>query len=148
MSRKPNPNLPLYAKNLGIYRRKANLTQKELANKLLLSESGIRKWENGQRLPEFKQLIAYCMNVKADIYKDILQEQISTPEFTKKYIEEPFQYYIRMLGKNCSIDDYKIIKNNKMKFVLIMGILEYNCEKEARRNIIIQYINYKVPKAL
>jgi len=61
------------ANNIAEFRKKANLTQYELANKLNYSDKAISKWERGESLPDVLVLkkIADLFGVKID---DLLQQ--------------------------------------------------------------------------
>ncbi len=61
------------AKNLELYRKKANLSQLELAKKLNYSNKNISKWENAETTPSIFVLneIAKLYNIKVD---DLLNE--------------------------------------------------------------------------
>ena len=80
MARHLNPDLPAYAKNLIKFRKYAGLTQKELAERTLMSEFTIQKWENGQRLPEFKPLFILCNLISLCLLNDIPGEYSLTEE--------------------------------------------------------------------
>lgn len=46
--------------NLQILRKRANLSQEELADKLDISRQSVSKWESGEAYPEMKMLLALC----------------------------------------------------------------------------------------
>lgn len=139
MARHINPDLPAYAKNIGKFRRYAGLTQKELAEKTLISEFTIQKWENGQRLPEFKPLFILCKELHAHIYRDILRENISKARFYKRFVEEPFRHYIKLIGEECIHTEENTPIDEKAHFVLLMAEMEYPLEKGIRKVLISQY---------
>lgn len=139
MARHLNPYLPAYAKNIGKFRRYAGLTQKELAEKTLISEFTIQKWENGQRLPEFKQLFMLCKELNAHIYKDILREDLSIPKVCERFVEEPFRHYKKILGEDCTHTKENTTLRKKANFVLLMAEMEYPLEKGIKKVLISQY---------
>lgn len=55
-------------KNLKLYRRKSNLTQAEVAEKLGLSIPAVSQWEKGLTFPEFTKLYDLCklLNISID----------------------------------------------------------------------------------
>ena len=48
------------AKNIAYYRKRNNLTQLELAEKLSYSDKAISKWERGDGLPDFMVMLKLC----------------------------------------------------------------------------------------
>ena len=139
MARHLNPNLPSYAKNIGKFRRYTSLTQKELAEITLISESSIHKWENGQRLSEFKPLFRICKAIKAHIYLDILQNDLSKPEFQERFVEEPFRHYIKLIGEECIHTEENTPIDEKAWFVIKIAEIEYPLENGIRQMLISQY---------
>jgi transcriptional regulator with XRE-family HTH domain len=73
----------IIAKNLLKYRKKAGITQVELAEKLMYSDKNISRWERGEAVPEVTTL----KNL-ADIYgvtvNDFLQEEENLPKTIEK----------------------------------------------------------------
>lgn len=55
-------------RNISIYRKKAGLTQEELAEKLHVKKTSLASWEQGKSLPDIDTLFALC---------DILQVNIA-----------------------------------------------------------------------
>ena len=54
----------IVASNLVKYRKEANLTQSQLAEKINYTDKAISKWERGESLPDI-----YVLKMLADIYK-------------------------------------------------------------------------------
>ncbi len=74
----------IIANNLAILRKKSNLTQLQLAEKINYSDKAISKWEKGESIPNINVLmqLAEFYNVKID---DIVYEQkVITPKKKKK----------------------------------------------------------------
>lgn len=140
MARHLNPDLPAYAKNISKFRRCAGLTQKELAERTLISEFTIRKWENGQRLPEFKPLFMLCKELNAHIYNDILRKDIILEQkIYERFIEKPFRHYTKMIGDECIHTEENTTAKEKADFVLLMAEIEYPLEKNIKQLLISQY---------
>ena len=53
--------------NISIYRKKAGLTQGELAEKLHVKKTSLASWEQGKSLPDIDTLFALCDILKVDI---------------------------------------------------------------------------------
>lgn len=49
---------PMFSSNLAYFRKRANLTQRELAKELDISQSALAMYERGLREPSFEQLEA------------------------------------------------------------------------------------------
>ena len=69
------------AKNLSYYRKSANLTQAELAEKINYSDKSVSKWESGNGAPDI-----YILMQLADLFGVSLNDLVSgdTPEKPKK----------------------------------------------------------------
>jgi len=80
------------AKNLATYRKNANITQLELAEKLNYSDKAVSKWERGESMPDItvlKQL--------ADLYGVTVDTLISPPK------EKPVKTYKNITKKRAII---------------------------------------------
>lgn len=84
-------------------RKRAGMTQAELANKLGISYVGISQWENNLRSPKYKTLrrIAAALNVSVDSLLEIpdeLQKELSTiADFTSKSTGKPKEELLERL---------------------------------------------------
>ena len=69
------------AKNLSYYRKSANLTQAELAEKINYSDKSVSKWESGNGAPDI-----YILMQLADLFGVSLNDLVAgdTPEKPKK----------------------------------------------------------------
>lgn len=67
-----------FGKRLRKFRKCRNLTQKEVAMKIEVSEQAISKWENGDCLPDVYnlKLLALVLNVSADCLLDTENETV------------------------------------------------------------------------
>lgn len=90
-------------------RKKANLTQQELASKLRITDRAVSKWENGRSMPDISLLkdLANILNVSVN---DILSGEKSESDDSPKAIENTLSYgakftkeKIRQLFKNGAI---------------------------------------------
>ena len=78
------------------YRKKQNLTQEEMANRLGVSAPAVNKWENGSSLPDISMLtpVARLLEITPDILlsfqEDVSQEEINqiVQEVDKKFQKE------------------------------------------------------------
>lgn len=53
-----------FAKNLQMFRKQANLSQEDLADKLLISRQAVSKWEIGQSTPDLDTCMKLCEILK------------------------------------------------------------------------------------
>ena len=65
----------IIAKNLTTYRKKAGITQQELADKLNYSDKSISKWERGEGVPDI-----YILKQIADLYGVTVNDLIETTQ--------------------------------------------------------------------
>ncbi len=72
----------IVAKNLIYYRKLANLTQAELAEKLCYSDKSVSKWERGESLPD-----VVVLKEIADLYKISVDTLLSDNEKKKKSVK-------------------------------------------------------------
>lgn len=70
----------IISKNIAEYRKKAKLTQSELAEKLSFSDKSISKWERGEAIPDVVVLINMCK-----IFGITLNDMISAEETKPVY---------------------------------------------------------------
>ena len=66
-------------------RKKLNMTQKNLADKLLISDKAVSKWERGLCLPDISILLPLSKELKVNLYELLKGEKI-----TKKEMENIF----------------------------------------------------------
>ena len=68
-----------FAENLQNLRKKKNMTQDELAEKLQVSRQAVSKWESGSGYPETEKIISICeiFNCSMD---ELIKEKISLDE--------------------------------------------------------------------
>ena len=90
-------------------RTESNLTQKDLANILGVSDKAVSKWETGEAMPRVKTLknIADCFSVT---YEDLLSqtEELKTNESEKYETYEAF-YQKRVAKLKKDINDHLLV---------------------------------------
>lgn len=64
-------------------RRERGLTQKELADKLLLSDKTVSKWEQGRGLPEISLLLPLCDELGITVNELLSGKRLSDSEYKK-----------------------------------------------------------------
>lgn len=75
-----------------IYRKKASLTQKELAERLFKSESTVRMWELGKSEPDIGTIVklSEILNVPVDTLMGVDHENLSPSEETMRQLGNYF----------------------------------------------------------
>ena len=65
-------------------RKKNNLTQMQLAEKLNITDRAISKWENGKGLPDSSIMLDLCAELKISVNELLSGEMIDMKEYDKK----------------------------------------------------------------
>ena len=76
----------MLAKNLVFLRKRAKMTQGELAEKIKYSDKTVSKWETGEAVPDVETLIAIC-----DVFNISINEITSGPIIDKEIQDEKQQ---------------------------------------------------------
>ena len=102
----------IIAKNLTTYRKKAGITQQELADKLNYSDKSISKWERGEGVPDiyiltsslaFKVFILYFMTEN-----QVTAEKIVTEYTIAKKTEDLLKIGINTVNHNVDVGDVDV----------------------------------------
>lgn len=56
-----------FSENLQFYRKKADMTQEELAERMEVSRQTISKWESGATYPEMEKILQLCEMFRCDM---------------------------------------------------------------------------------
>lgn len=90
------------------------MTQKELANKIGVTDRAISKWENGRGLPDLSLMKPLCDELGISINELISGERIDKIEYQDKFDENVLD----------TIDySQKQIKKTRNKYAVILGII-------------------------
>ena len=81
-------------------RKKNNLTQAELAEKLFISDRAVSKWENGKSMPDSSIMLSLCKELKINV-NDLLHGEVVTVE---NYNEELENKLIEMVKEKEKAD--------------------------------------------
>jgi transcriptional regulator with XRE-family HTH domain len=65
------------AKNIRVYRELANMTQKDLAEKLGVTKAAVNNWENGANSVDIETLMEICklFNITPSIIADVPEDE-------------------------------------------------------------------------
>lgn len=72
-------------------RKKNNLTQMQLAEKLNITDRAISKWENGKGMPDSSIMIDLCNELGISVNELLSGERIEMKEYNKKAEENLFE---------------------------------------------------------
>ncbi|MBO5060027.1 MAG: helix-turn-helix transcriptional regulator [Clostridia bacterium] len=87
-------------------RIKHNISQREMAEKIGVSRSGVSAWERGERLPDSKSVYRMCKIFDLDKYYFSSNEKIEDIRFTRSFdlsqlnykgIDELYRFYSDLL---------------------------------------------------
>ena len=65
-------------------RKENNMTQQELADKLMITDRAVSNWENGRRLPDYSLLKDLCEILHISINELFAGERLSNEDYKKK----------------------------------------------------------------
>ena len=85
-------------------RKKNNLTQMQLAEKLNITDRAISKWENGKAMPDSSIMLELCNELKINVNELLNGEMVKTEEYDRKIKE-----LLLELSKQDEIKNKKLI---------------------------------------
>lgn len=94
-------------------RKKNNLTQAQLAEKLFISDRAISKWENGKSMPDSSIMLALCKELKITV-NDLLNGEIVSME---NYNEQTEKRLIEMVKEKEQAD------RELLRLEIVIGVL-------------------------
>ena len=94
-------------------RKKNNLTQAQLAEKLFISDRAISKWENGKSMPDSSIMLALCKELKITV-NDLLNGEIVSME---NYNEQTEKKLIEMIKEKEQAD------RELLRLEIVIGVL-------------------------
>ena len=75
-----------FSENLQFYRKKADMTQEELAERMEVSRQTISKWESGATYPEMEKILQLCEMFRCDM------DTLIRGDATESFAEDNAQY--------------------------------------------------------
>ena len=99
-------------------RKKNNLTQMQLAEKLNITDRAISKWENGKAMPDSSIMLELCDELKISVNELLIGEIIDMKEYDKKSEE-----LLLELAKQDEIKNKKLMTS--MWTILITSTIFY-----------------------
>ena len=80
-------------------RMEKGMTQKELAQKVGVTDKAVSKWETGRGMPDISSLDALCNDLDVSV-NELLSGEVLPPEFYEKKAEENMKTLIKENEKN------------------------------------------------
>ena len=105
-------------------RKETNMTQKELANKLGVTDRAISKWENGRGMPDLSLIKTLCDALNVTINELLSGERLAKKEYQEKLEENilnAIDYSSNKIKKTKK--KFKLILFSMLIFILILHIL-------------------------
>ena len=93
-------------------RKEKNLTQREVAEKLNISEKTVSKWETGNGLPEVSLMLPLCELLQISVNELLSGERLDE----KRYVEKAEQNFISLM-------DEKARAKKQLVISLLVGII-------------------------
>ena len=131
-------------KTIASLRKKKNLTQQELGNKLFVTDKAVSKWERGLSLPDITILEKLSQVLDSDIYEILQIENKNNIDIEKLLKEEKIRIK-RQLNKKTAIISIPIIL---FIFIILFKLLPFGYNVEHIRYLYYdnKLINLGIPK--
>ena len=89
-------------------RMEKGMTQKELAQKVGVTDKAVSKWETGRGMPDISSLDALCNALDVSV-NELLSGEVLPPEFYEKKAEENMKTLIKENEKNTKVNWIQMI---------------------------------------
>lgn len=120
-------------------RKKNNLTQLQLAEKLNITDRAISKWENGKSMPDSSIMLDLCKELKISVNELLNGEMINMNEYGKK-TEELLVELAKtdeLKNKKLLVSMWTILISSTIFYIGIMLLAVWLLEEGTRLGIII-----------
>lgn len=107
-------------------RKELNLTQKELADKLYVTDKTISRWENGNYMPDLSNIIVLSDILGVSTYELLLGEEIDEAEKNKNNIETETRVLFSLDKEDEIIDKLNKIEDITYKGKFYEKTIQYN----------------------
>lgn len=97
-------------------RKKNNLTQMQLAEKLNITDRAISKWENGKAMPDSSIMLDLCSELKINVNELLSGEMIDMKEYDRKTEE-----LLLEMARKEEINNRKLL--NAMYVIIVLSII-------------------------
>ena len=112
-------------------RKKNNLTQMQLAEKLNITDRAISKWENGKGMPDSSIMLDLCNELKISVNELLSGEMIDMKEYDKKAEELIVELAKQdeLKNKKLMISMWTILITSAIFYVVILLLAENTLEE-------------------
>ena len=111
-------------------RKEKKLTQKELAEKLKVSDRSVSNWENGKNMPDLSLFKPLCEELEISLNDLMSGEKVQEKEYQEKFAENIVSVVTKVKNKNkyitVLIGIYLAVISVILLFLLSYTILNYN----------------------
>ena len=107
-------------------RKELNLTQRELADKLYVTDKTISRWENGNYMPDLSNIIVLSDILGVSTYELLLGEEIDEAEKNKNNIETETRVLFSLDKEDEIIDKLNKIEDITYKGKFYEKTIQYN----------------------
>ena len=122
--------------NISIYRKKAGLTQEELAEKLHVKKTSLASWEQGKSLPDIDTIFALCKILNIDL-ASISGFEVDTPPSSECTFKTVVEQLNAMSNYSAQVGSELAVSLSADETQLITDYREFNDEgKEKVRDYV------------
>lgn len=121
-----------------IKRKEKGMTQKDLADKLCITDRAISKWERGLCLPDASIMLSLCEILEINVNELLSGELLDNKNYDKKAEENLLELAQREEdhNKKLMIYEYVIGSISSVTFLILMFVLSYDVENNIVRIIL------------
>ena len=119
-------------------RKKNNLTQMQLAEKLDITDRAISKWENGKAMPDSSIMLDLCNELKISVNELLSGEMIEVKNYNKKAEELLIELAKKEEKQNKKLMMYEMVIGyiSSITFLILMFTLSFAVENTIARIIL------------
>lgn len=98
----------VFSRNLNKYLKERNLTQKEVAEAIGVSQQSMNYWSSGRNLPRMDkiQLLADYLGIR---YSDLLYDDVMEETLQEAFDRRPDMRVLFQLAKNCTPEEINLV---------------------------------------
>lgn len=112
-------NTSLTGQFISRVRMEKGMTQKELAQKVGVTDKAVSKWETGRGMPDISSLDALCNALDVSV-NELLSGEVLPPEFYEKKAEENMKTLIKENEKNTKTNWIQMILGEVLVIVALV----------------------------
>ncbi len=120
-------------------RNQVRLTQKELAEKIGISDKTISKWECGKSMPDISYLDTLCHSIEISMNELISGERLSETNYSVK-AEENIMFLMKENEKTKKVSVTKNVAGVFIAFFALFLVLSYT--QDSWTNLLLNYFDF------